>query len=69
MKFTFFVDIILGVTFYLDGYPGYTAVTLTLVILPNVVVQIFSARWNQIDEYTSKPVTCIHGLLLGTLHR
>ena len=36
---------------------------------PNAIVQIFSARWNKIDEVFSWPVAILHGLLLGTLHR
>ena len=124
---------ILGVTFWLDGFPVYSAIALLLVVLPNAIVQvftnkcqyycfsehfftfytyventcmgtlednlplaiftsflrihsdfesheafffkyficvqIFSARWNSIDEYTSSSVNCVHGLLLGTLHR
>ena len=64
-----FSDIILSITFFLDGHPQFCAATLVLMLVPNAIVQIFSARWNQLDEYSSKPITCIHGMLLGTLHR
>lgn len=64
-----FADIILAVTFWYGGQPIYSIVTLLLVLVPNAIVQIFSARWNKIDETFSWPVAIVHSLLLGTLHR
>ena len=60
---------ILAVTFGLDGLWLYSGVTISLVLIPNIIVQIFSARWNKIDETLTGPVKLMHGCLLGTLHR
>jgi len=62
-------DIILAVTFYYYGHYWYSAITVVLILLPNAIVQVFSARWNQIDDSMSRPVGIIHGLLLGIIHR
>ena len=62
-------DIILAVSFWYSDQPTYSLLTLLLVLVPNSIVQIFSARWNKIDEAFSWPVAILHGLLLGTLHR
>ena len=65
----FVTDIILAVSFWYSDQPTYSILTLLLVLLPNAIVQIFSARWNKIDEVFSWPVAILHGLLLGSLHR
>ncbi len=52
-------DIILGVTFYLDGLAWYSATALVLVLAPSAIVQIFSARWNKIDELLTRPAAII----------
>ena len=62
-------DVILAVTFWLDGLVVYSIVTLILVLVPNAIVQVFSARWNKMDDIFNRPVAIIHGLLMGTLHR
>lgn len=67
--YRFVADIILAVSFWYSDQPTYSILTLLLVLLPNAIVQIFSARWNKIDEVFSWPVAILHGLLLGTLHR
>ena len=64
-----FSDIILAVTFFVDGRLYLSIVTLLLVLLPNAIVQIFSARWNKIDDIFNWPLAIVHALLLGTLHR
>ena len=53
----------------MDGLMVYCGITLVLVILPNIIIQIFSARWNKIDETFNGPVKLFHACLLGTLHR
>ena len=65
----FVVDIILAVTFWLEGLVTFSIVTIVLVLLPNIIVQIFSARWNKIDETFNGSTKFLHGCLLGTLHR
>ena len=60
---------ILAVTFGLDGLWLYSGVTIALVLIPNIIVQIFSARWNKMDETLTGSVKLLHGCLLGTLHR
>ena len=65
----FVVDIILAVTFWLEGLVTFSIVTIVLVLLPNIIVQIFSARWNKIDETFNGTTKFLHGCLLGTLHR
>jgi len=62
-------DVILAVTFGMDGLIFYSIVTILLVLLPNAIVQVFSARWNKMDDIFNRPVAIIHGLLMGTLHR
>ena len=62
-------DVILAVTFLLDGLVWHGAATLLLVLAPNAIVQVFSARWNKIDGLYSRPVVGLHALLLGSLHR
>jgi len=62
-------DVILAVTFWLDGLVLYSIVTIILVLVPNAIVQVFSARWNKMDDIFNRPVAIIHGLLMGTLHR
>ena len=59
----------LAITFWYAGQATYSIATLILVLLPNAIVQIFSARWNKIDGIFDWPVAVIHGLLLGSLHR
>lgn len=56
-------------TFWCSGEQAYSILTLVLVLAPSAVVQVFSARWNKIDEVFSWPVAAAHALLLGTLHR
>ena len=68
-KFIFFSDVILAVTYLMDGYYTYALITLCLVLLPTVVVQIFSVRWHQMDEVFNKPILIIHSVLLGVIHR
>ena len=63
------VDIILAVTFWLEGLDTFSIVTIILVLLPNIIVHIFSARWNTIDETFNGSTKILHGCLLGTLHR
>ena len=63
------LDIILAVTFWLEGLVTFSIVTIVLVLLPNIIVQIFSARWNKIDETFNGTTKFLHGCLLGTLHR
>ena len=53
----------------MDGLIPYSIVTIILVLVPNAIVQVFSARWNKMDEIFNRPVAIIHGLLMGTLHR
>ena len=65
----FVVDIILAVTFWLEGLVTFSIVTIVLLLLPNIIVQIFSARWNKIDETFNGSTKFLHGCLLGTLHR
>jgi hypothetical protein len=65
----YFSDIILGVTFYMDGLGWYSATALGLVLISSAIVQIFSARWNKIDEMLTRPAIIFHGLLLGIYHR
>ena len=65
----FVVDIILAVTFWLEGLVTFSIVTIVLVLLPNIIVQIFSARWNKIDETFNGSTKFLHGCLLGTLQR
>lgn len=60
---------VLAVTFWCSGEQAYSILTLVLVLAPSAVVQVFSARWNKIDEVFSWPVAAAHALLLGTLHR
>ena len=60
---------VLAVTFWYSGQQAYSILTLVLVLAPSAVVQVFSARWNKIDEVFSWPVAAAHALLLGTLHR
>ena len=62
-------DVILAATFGLDSLWLYCGITIVLVLVPNIIVQIFSARWNKIDETLTGPVALLHGCLLGTLHR
>ena len=63
------VDIILAVTFWLEDLVTFSLVTIVLVLVPNIIVQIFSARWNKIDETFNGSTKFLHGCLLGTLHR
>ena len=65
----FVVDIILAVTFWLEDLVTFSIVTIVLLLLPNIIVQIFSARWNKIDETFNGSTKILHGCLLGTLHR
>lgn len=63
------LDVVLAVTYFTDGYPWYCVLTVILVLFPNIIVQIFSIRWHQMDEAMEKGLWTIHACLLGVVHR
>ncbi len=56
-------------TYIYDGYYWYAVVTVFLVLVPTLLVQIFSVRWHQMDNMMTRPIWVIHSCLLGVLHR
>ena len=50
LDYVFFADVILAVAFWMDGLIPYSIVTIILVLVPNAIVRVFSARWNKMDE-------------------
>ena len=63
------LDLILATTYIYDGHYAYAAIILVIVLLPSLIVQIFSVRWHQIDGVMTRPKWTIHVLLMGVLHR
>lgn len=56
-------------TYFTDGYHWYGLITLSLVLFPTLVVQVFSVRWHMMDEAMNAALGIIHSLMLGLLHR
>ena len=44
------LDLILATTYIYDGHYAYAAIILVIVLLPSLIVQIFSVRWHQIGN-------------------
>ncbi len=62
-------DIVVSGTYIYDGYYWYGFINLTLVIVPTLLVQIFSVRWFQMDSMMKRFYWYIHASLLGVVHR
>ena len=46
----FFSDVSLAARYFFAGHTGWTVATLVLVIVPAIVVSIFSLHWRIIDQ-------------------
>ena len=65
----FFSDVILAVTFFSKSEILYGLMSISMVIFPTLLVQIFSVRWYQIDNAMNKALWIIHGATLGIAYR
>jgi len=64
-----FADIVVSGTYIYDGYYWYGFINLSLVLIPTLLVQIFSIRWFQMDSMMKKSYWYIHASLLGVVQR
>ncbi|XP_063221441.1 XK-related protein 4-like [Bacillus rossius redtenbacheri] len=62
-------DVVLVVNYFRYGHLYWAAGTLVLVVVPALVVQVFSMRWHIADENAKLSHWVTHVLLLGILHR
>nr|CAD7397477.1 unnamed protein product [Timema poppensis] len=62
-------DVILVVNYFNHGHQYWAISTLLLIILPALVVQMFSMRWHFADENVAFHHYFAHLFLLGILHR
>jgi XK-related protein len=65
----FFSDIFLVVEYTTEGFYPWAGLTLALVILPTLVVEIFSIRWHSLDGNATRTAWLAHFLCLGIAHR
>ena len=69
LDLSFFTDIVVSVTYFYDGYNWYGCINLGLVLVPSILVQVFSVRWFQMDSLMKKSYWCYHTLLMGVIQR
>ena len=62
-------DVVVSATYFYDGYFWYGSINLGLVLVPTVIVQVFSFRWYQMDSMMKKSYWYIHALLMGVVQR
>ncbi len=62
-------DIFVCVQYFGHGHVYWGGLTLAFVLLPSVVIQLFSARWYAADGQLTCRSTLVHLLLLQPLER
>ena len=67
--FLFVSDIFVCTEYFRQGHICWGALTLTFVLVPSIIVQVFSARWYAADGNLSWSSAISHLLLLQPLER
>lgn len=62
-------DILVFIEYCKDGYLDWAVITMTFIITPNILINIFSIRWYVIDKKLSVHQWITHGFLGGFLER
>ncbi|XP_047525259.1 uncharacterized protein LOC125063066 [Pieris napi] len=62
-------DILVFIEYCKDGYMDWALITITFIITPNILCNIFSLRWYVIDKKLSVHHWITHGFLAGLLER
>ncbi|XP_038211465.1 putative uncharacterized protein DDB_G0282133 [Zerene cesonia] len=62
-------DILVFVEYCRDGYLDWALITLTFIVTPNILINIFSLRWFVIDKKINIHHWVTHGFLVGLLER
>ncbi len=64
-----FSDVVVSGTYIYDGYYWYGCINLSLVLVPTLLVQVFSVRWFQMDSMMKRCYWYIHASFMGVVHR
>lgn len=66
---TLISDIFLVVEYAAEGFYPWAGLTLALVVVPTLIVEVFSIRWHSLDGNASRTAWTAHFLCLGIAHR
>jgi len=64
-----FSDIFLVCEYFSEGFLWWAGLTLALVVVPTLIVEVFSIRWHSLDGNASCTAWTAHFLCLGIAHR
>ncbi|CAK1552906.1 unnamed protein product [Leptosia nina] len=62
-------DILVFIEYCKNGYLDWALITITFIITPNILINIFSLRWFLIDKKVNIHHWITHGFLVGLLER
>ena len=65
----FLTDIGVGLYYLFQKEYVYAGISLFLALVPTFFVQLFSARWHQMDKVFNKSYWAFHSMGLGMIHR
>ncbi len=66
---TYILDVVLCVEYFQQGHEYWATLTLSFILIPAVIVQLFSVRWYKADGELSWMLCLVHMLLLQPLER